>query len=42
LVLAYLPFVDAHLSSWTGFGPGGGGSFSYLGYSAFTTVHSAG
>jgi peptide/nickel transport system substrate-binding protein len=41
-VLAYLPFVDAHLNSWTGFGPGAGGSFSYLGYSAFTSVHSVG
>jgi peptide/nickel transport system substrate-binding protein len=42
LVLAYLPFVDAHLSTWTGFGPGAAGSFSYLGYSALTGVHYVG
>jgi peptide/nickel transport system substrate-binding protein len=41
-VLAYLPFVDAHLSNWTGFGPGAAGSFSYLGYNALTTVHYTG
>jgi peptide/nickel transport system substrate-binding protein len=41
-VLAYLPFVDAHLNDYTGFGPGAAGSFSYLGYSAFSTIHSAG
>jgi peptide/nickel transport system substrate-binding protein len=41
-VLAYLPFVDAHLSTWTGFGPGAAGSFSYLGYNALTTVHYTG
>jgi peptide/nickel transport system substrate-binding protein len=39
LVLAYLPFVDAHLSTWSGFGPGAAGSFSYLGYSAFTSIN---
>jgi peptide/nickel transport system substrate-binding protein len=42
LVLAYLPFVDAHLGTWTGFGPGAAGSFSYLGYSGLTTVHYVG
>lgn len=42
LVLAYLPFVDAHLTSWTDFGPGAAGSFSYLGYNALTTVHYVG
>ena len=42
MVLAYLPFVDAHLSNWTGFGPGAAGSFSYLGYSALTGVHTTG
>jgi peptide/nickel transport system substrate-binding protein len=42
MVLAYLPFVDAHLSTWTDFGPGAAGSFSYLGYSALTTVHHVG